>query len=171
MKNLILAIDPGNIESGYVVVQHDGQEITAVIAKGKVPNPKIYEVMQKYNGDANLAIEMVESYGMAVGREVFDTCVWIGRFMEYWEMDPVYNGVPVVQIFRKEEKMYLCGNLTAKDSNIVQALVDRFAPGASNYGKGTIKEPGFFYGFKKDVWAAMAVAVTYFDKHVKKIAL
>ena len=99
-------------------------------------------------------IEMVASYGMAVGKEVFDTCVWIGRFKQ----KAVENDIPVEYIYRKEEKMNLCNSMKAKDSNIRQALIDRFGV------VGTKKNPGWFYGFKKDIWQAYAVGVTYLDK-------
>ena len=72
-------------------------------------------------------------------------------------------------IYRNEEKLCLCRSLKATDSNIAQALADRYAPGQPNRGKGTVKNPGFFHGFGKDIWAAMAVAVTYFDKYVRGI--
>lgn len=165
-SGIILAIDPGPVESGYAVVEHDGKEITGVLEKGKVPNKNIFVLLARYEKYC-LAVEMVASYGMPVGAEVFETCVWIGRFWEYATGRGYIDDAAL--IYRREEKLYLCGNLTAKDSNITQALVDRFAPGQPNKGKGTIKAPGFFYGFKKDMWQAFAVAVTYFDKYVRGI--
>lgn len=146
----ILAIDPGNTESGYVLAEHDGQEIRKVLDVGKVPNGEIFPVLcREYQ---HLAIEMVAGMGMPVGQEVFDTCFWIGRFWEYAEL-------------------YLCGRASAKDANIRQALVDRYAPGQPNFAKGTKKNPGFFYGFAADMWAAMAVATTYVDKYIRGIQL
>ena len=157
---LIVAIDPGCTESGYVVVRHDGNEITQVLDKGKVENKEIYSVMNQYLA-YDLAIEMVACYGMPVGAEVFDTCVWIGQFLREANTGKLARKIKL--IYRKEEKLNLCGTPAAKDSNIVQALIDRYAYGQPNKGKGTKKQPGFFYGFAKDVWQAMAVAVTYFD--------
>lgn len=67
-------------------------------------------------------IEMVASYGMPVGKEVFDTCVWIGRFKQR----ALSEGKEVEYIYRKDEKMNICHSMKAKDSNIRQALIDRF---------------------------------------------
>lgn len=64
----ILAIDPGNTESGYVLVEHDGKEIRKVLDVGKVPNGEIFPVLcREYQ---HLAIEMVAGMGMPVGQEV-----------------------------------------------------------------------------------------------------
>ena len=160
----ILAIDPGNMESGYVLVEHDGQEIRKVLDVGKVPNGEIFPVLcREYQ---HLAIEMVAGMGMPVGQEVFDTCVWVGRF---WEIALRSGGYEPKRIYRRDEKLYLCGRLSAKDKNIRQALIDRYGV------VGTKANPGFFYvngvKFAKDMWAAMAVAVTYFDKYIKGVKL
>jgi hypothetical protein len=156
----ILAIDPGNVESGYVIVDDD---LSRVLEKGKVGN---YELLKMISWPSHrfdhIAIEMVASYGMSVGATVFDTCVWIGRFMQALA-DLDYDEKNIVKIYRKDEKMTLCGSMKAKDSNIRQALIDRFGI------VGTKKEPGYFYGFKKDMWAAMAVAVTYHDMYLEPV--
>lgn len=167
-ENRILAIDPGNVESGYVLVEHDGEDIRRVVSAGKRPNEEVMEVIFK-GGYAHMAIEMIAGMGMPVGQEVFDTCVWIGRFRQLSE--EYYKSVQRQMIFRREEKLYLCGHSQAKDANIRQALVDRYAPGQPNFGKGTKKDPGFFYGFSADMWQAMAVAVTYFDKYIRGVKL
>lgn len=158
---LILAIDPGNEQSAYVLMGEDYKPLKF----GKIANKEMLHTMgilyPEYKYDKTV-IEMVASYGMAVGKTVFDTCVWIGRFVERsgWISDAAFMGVELM--YRKDVKMNLCGQTRAKDSNIRQALIDRFAK--TKTGKGTKKEPDFFYGFKADIWQAYAVGVTYLDK-------
>lgn len=161
---MILAIDPGNIESGIVLLDDELKPIES----GKYVNENVRQELrrnlERYGHELHVAIEMVACYGMAVGASVFDTCVWIGRFREMVEQ---YN-MDVTYIYRKDEKINLCGSMKAKDSNIVQALIDRFAPNTPNKGKGSKKEPGWFYGFKKDIWQAYAVGITYYDMYLKE---
>ena len=101
---------------------------------------------------------------MSVGVDVFQTCIWIGRFTQQAK-NTIVSGmdVHVDYVTRKQEKMALCHSMKATDTTIRQALADRFAPGEKNFGKGTKKEPGFFYGFRADIWSAMAIAATYHD--------
>lgn len=160
----LFAIDPGNMESGWVVCEYDDSGIKRIIDKGKDENKKVLTLLHQY-APYELAIEMIASYGMAVGAEVFDTCVWIGRFRQ--AADKLATRIEYV--FRKEEKLCLCQSMKANDANIRQALVDRYTPGMPNYGKGTKKQPGLFYGFSADAWAAMAVATTYHDKYIKGV--
>ncbi len=73
-------------------------------------------------GYDKVVIEMVASYGMPVGKEVFETCVAIGQFKQ----KAIEYDIPVEFIYRKDEKMNICHSMKAKDSNIRQALIDRF---------------------------------------------
>lgn len=79
----ILAIDPGFTASGFVLF--DGKPLKF----GKWPNNTLLreiEVGGLFAGASHCAIEMVGHYGtgMAVGNEVFETCVWIGQFKHAW---------------------------------------------------------------------------------------
>jgi hypothetical protein len=154
----ILAIDPGTTESAYVIMD---SETYKPLEFGKVDNNELlFEIKHEMLFD-KVAIEMVASYGMAVGKSVFETCVWIGRFKQA-VLDSSPSNVDFV--YRKEVKMNLCGQMKAKDSNIIQALVDRFAYNVPNRGKGYKKTPAFFYGFKADIWQAFALGVSYLDQ-------
>ena len=157
----VLAIDPGNVESAYAVID---SETCQPIAFAKTDNAEIRRAIRAGNFfDCEEAhIEMVASYGMAVGREVFETCVWVGRFAE--SVGIARPGIDVELVYRRDVKLHHCGQSKAKDSNITQALIDRFAPGQSNRGKGTKAEPGFFHGFRADIWQAYALAVLAADR-------
>lgn len=144
----ILAIDPGPMQSAFVV--WDG---TKLWEQNIVPNDKMKLVIWANNSICEaVAVEHLQCFGMAVGKEVFETAYWIGDFRARC-VDTKF-----MRIYRGEVKMHLCNSMRAKDGNIRQVLLDRFGV------KGTKKNPGFFYGFKADMWSAFAVAVTAFDR-------
>lgn len=144
---LILSIDPGPTESAWVL--YDATE-KRLVEFAKEDNQVVASNINRLRTDCDhLAIEMIASYGMPVGAEVFETCVWIGRFVERW------GGYGWTPIKRHAVKTHLCHDSRAKDGNIRQALIDRFGP------PGTKKAPGVTYGISGDCWAALAVAVTY----------
>lgn len=154
----ILGIDPGPQKSAYVIIQLPEYSI---FQRQYMPNREVIDCIRYSPLDLVdvCAIEMVQSFGMAVGREVFETVLWIGRFAEAWDWKQRQrnSSVSAALIYRTDIKMNLCHNTHAKDSNIRQALIDRFGP------PGTKKNPGPTYGLSGDIWSAFAVAVTCAD--------
>lgn len=148
----ILAIDPGTLESGWVMLI-DGN----VSESGVCKNEDMLETVKCWRGA--LAIEMIASYGMPVGREVFETCVWIGRFVQAYRWPDRAE-----MIYRRDVKLHLCGTPKAKDGNIRQALIDLIGP------QGVKKSPGPTYGVKSHAWAALAVAATALNLRRQAIA-
>ena len=156
----ILAIDPGNEQSAYALINAaDCRPIDVA----KIPNVELRRKL--LTGDFAdyidvTAIEMVASYGMPVGASVFETCVWIGRFQQH-----ALTGLGTLPTLTKRQavKLHHCHSPRATDATVRQALVDRFAAGQPNHGKGTKADPGWFYGFRADVWQAYALAVYVAD--------
>jgi hypothetical protein len=157
---VILAIDPGPSQSAYVL--SDGAR---VIEHDKLDNDDVIDAMGRPPlCDAwHLAIEMVASYGMPVGADVFTTCVWIGKFAYCWQS---LTGHDAQLVYRKDVLLHLCNKRNAKDANVRQALIDRFGPGKDK-AIGLKKSPGPLYGVSGDVWSALAVAVTTADERAK----
>jgi len=143
----ILAIDPGSAQSAWL--QFDGTQPGAF---GISANDVLVRALRTGGLPDVVVIEKIESYGMAVGAEVFDTVWWAGRFAE------AASRVLVVMLPRRAVKLALCGDSRAKDANIRQALIDRFGGPAAIGRKAA---PGPLYGISRDVWSALAIAVTY----------
>lgn len=153
----VLAIDPGSEQSAYVLYD---PHTSTVIRKGIVPNEQLETWLGPMHMQTHCVIEMIASYGMPIGAEVFETVYWIGRFAARWD----HYQIPATRLFRREVKLHLCNSARAKDSNIRQALIDRFG-GSKRAAIGLKASPGPLYGFKSDMWAALGVAVTYADTH------
>lgn len=143
----IIAVDPGNVESAYVV--WDG----TLHSFAKVPNDQLMDTLKAAAYTQCCVIEQIKSYGLSVGESIFETCVWTGRFME------AYGASHTHRIPRLKVKLHICNSPRANDSNIRTALIDRFG------APGTKKAPGMLYGVSKDVWAALALAVTWWDQN------
>lgn len=147
MNTNIIAIDPGTTKSA--IVRWDGSRITCADIQ---QNEGIAVGLDcSFNPQTDLlCIEMVASYGMAVGKEVFETVRWIGHFERIW----LYRRptVPSRLIYRRDVKLHHCGSARAKDANIRQALIDKYG------APGTKKSPGATYGLKSHLWSAFAIA-------------
>lgn len=175
----ILAIDPGNVRSAYC--EFDNGEL---VAFDTLDNRDMLFRIQHFGGEA-VFIEMVASYGMAVGETVFETVYWIGRFAG---MAAEVAGVHVDRVYRKDIKLHLCQSMRAKDGNIRQALIDRYGGeerairgrrcetcnGKGWVGRGRppcddcnatgwLVPRGPLFKMAGDEWAALAVGIYYLD--------
>ena len=144
----LIAIDPGTHQSAAVIWDGKQAELPQI-----VDNTELLNWLRNKAPHLPIACEMVACYGMAVGREVFETCVLIGRMHEIW----FSKGLSFHTVYRRDVKLHLCGSMKAKDQNIRQALIDRFGV------VGTKKNKGPLFGISSHLWSALAVAVTYRD--------
>lgn len=151
---ITLAIDPGTTHSAWVLYSDMTRQLTGY---GKQPNHELLEVIAREDYAAAV-IERIESYGMPVGRDVFQTVQWTGRFIAAIEG----VGHPWYELPRLAVKNHLCHSSRAKDANVRQALLDRFNGPLTPSGNPAIGHP--LKGITGDVWAALAVAVTWADQ-------
>jgi hypothetical protein len=152
----ILAIDPGPDESAFVFT--DGEHVSK---RGKIPNEKLMAIIKDNPWCEAIVAEQVACYGKPVGKEVFETVFWTGRFCEA-------SPRPFHRLERRIVKMHLCHETKGvNDAVIRQALIDRFGPG-KDAAIGTKKQPGPLFGITKDQWQALALAVTFLDQNAGK---
>lgn len=149
----VVAIDPGSEQSAWLELVEG-----APLGFAKQPNAELLGRIRSGDFDGSrLVIERIESYGMAVGREVFETVWWAGRFAEAFD---VRDAGEVAQMPRRAVKLHLCGSPRAKDANVRAAILDRFGGSAA---KGTKARPGPLYGVSGDVWSALAIGITFVE--------
>ncbi len=150
----IIAIDPSNLHSAFVVMNDRCQ----ISHKGIVDNDEVVSLIHNSPITTEIVIEGIQSYGMPVGADVFDTVFWIGIFYK----TSIDVGIMPAKLLRTTIKGAICHDSRAKDSNIRAALIERF-------GKtGTKKLPNPYYNdsivkMKADIWSALAVGLTYLE--------
>ena len=152
---MILGIDPGPTESAYALI---GQEMV-----GSVSDPfRVHEAEKAGNESVvgrlsvlrpkHVAIESIQSYGMAVGRSVFETCFMIGRLIQVC----TDHNLPFTLYPRPEYTRRICGVGKINDAVLRQSLLLRF--GGDKKG-----EPLYALKGCSDKRSAYAVAVYHID--------
>lgn len=162
----VLAIDPGYEQSAWVlfdgqrVVRHGIHANVAMMARFIVSRDPLFAETDGFGAPEAVVFEQIESFGMAVGREVFETVFWTGRMFQA----ACGMALRVDRMSRKRVKLHLCESTRAQDSNIRTALMDRF--GGKEAAVGRVKSQGPLYGIKSHEWSALAIAVTWWDQCV-----
>lgn len=110
-----------------------------------------------------LIIEMVSCYNMKVGETIFETCVWIGRFLQAWckdseEIEINSSG----RLARKSVLIHMCGTTRVKDKDVRKAVIKRYpATGGGQTPQIGIKaQQGPLYGVHDDIFQALGLAIT-----------
>jgi len=153
-EKVILSIDPGTTHSAYTVVDVDTYKI---IDRGILPNEYMIKFVKEGYYDY-LVVEGMSSYNQPIGQETMDTIFLSGRLFQIAE-DRAYL------IKRHEVKTHF--GLPKKcnaDSYIRIVLIDRFAQHDRKTGRGTKKNPDWFYKVSADTWQAYALAVCWIDR-------
>ena len=153
----ILAIDPGTTQSAYVALG-----CSHIWVSGKINNEDMLEVIKDWR-DYPLVIERISSYGQRVGKTVFETAEWVGRYIQHY-IDVGGSPEDITLIYRNEVKKNICPKVKSNDKIIRRAMIERYGP------PGTKKAPGRTYGVSKDMWQALAVGATYYDMQRAKDA-
>lgn len=154
----VFAIDPGPSQSSYVICLFTGDtrllgtpmQLQSVFEG--CPNEKVLQSLAG-SPSCHFVCEDVVFYGenVHVGKSVFDTVRWCGRFEQLlYTMGKTIEFIP-----RQTVKACVVNNTRAKDPDVRQALIDRFG------AVGKKKDPGPLFGISGHSWSALAVAVTY----------
>lgn len=146
----VIAIDPGTVQSAICILVNRKIDYCSI-----VPNTEIEFILGTNSIVKNIGCEIVECFGMPVGREIFETCYLIGEIRHHCKIEKK-TFYPVA---RREIKMHFCNSMKAKDANIRQAMIDTWG------AQGTIKNKGATYGLKADMWSALAIATYTAIKH------
>lgn len=152
----IIGVDPGPLESAYVI--WDGARIEQM---DNVENLALVTALRDWPRRTIpdfCVIEQIRGQGVPAGNALFDTTWWSGRFYQAWGACRIMLPRDVVV------RHFGYGGAGSRDAAVTAALTERLG------GKGTKKAPGVLYGVSGHLWAALAVAVCYWDRQQTAIA-
>ena len=182
----ILCIDPGSRTTGWVILEPIQDELPRLVDHGNTATLEFLDRLRdgREEGITQVVIEHVGHYGtgMAAGSDVFETCILIGRMIE------ILRPLSIEKVRRQSIKAQICGRATAKDSNVRQALIDRWggdelALGAKKCsrckgkgwrgrgrpqcvecaGSGWQVHPGPLHRVSAHAWSALAAGIYFWE--------
>jgi hypothetical protein len=163
-STFLVAIDPGPVETAVVVLDGFGR----VSCKFKIENRGVLAWLGERHAckaEGEYIIEYPAPRGQPMYSQLVDTIFWIGRFTEALARSAQESSIHFMD--RKDVKMHLCNRSSANDAQIRAALISKYSGkvvGASVDPIGSKAKPGPLYGIKSDLWAALAVAVTFRER-------
>jgi len=166
----ILAIDPGPVESAYVLLGRG-----EIREHAKVTNHMMLRILANWHAVDFVVIEKpVHYHHMHIKMEpMYDTLRWIGRFEQHLAWLQMHDRLRFVT--RKDVASHVCRAMTGKlnDAAVRQAMLDRWGPqtvpvtaeeqAGIPKSKRRKSKPGPTHGITKDQWAALAVATWWLD--------
>ena len=155
----VIGIDAGTTHSAGVVYNCDTQRPEDRVTQDNDEMLKSLASLSSCENVDAMFIEVFESFGMPVGRSVFETCEWVGQFILQWKL----SGKRFYRVTRREVKLTLCQNMRAKDANVTQAIKDLYG-NSKEVAVGTNYRKGPLYWIKIHEWSALAVAIVGLDK-------
>lgn len=158
---LILAIDPGPEKSSWVLWGTESEAVA--VGADQVENQALRAMLggNIHENASQLVIERPVIMGQNATAALLETSRWAGVFEGSWP------GI-VDRLTYHRVRCQLANSGNAKESEVKQALISRFAPsGFGAQGKGTKANPGPFYGVTGHMWSAVAVAVAWWDQRPK----
>lgn len=163
---MILAIDPGSKQSGYVIADPLNKE-KPVWEHGHVPNRELLEAIWYGTfptGPNRVVIEDFEPWSLHPSSHQQLTVLWTGQFLAATE----YALATKPALLRRKEVCYwLTGDPNCKTAGIRRELIDRYGPGQDK-AIGTKKRgKGPLHGMKAHEFDALALAVVWAEKMSK----
>lgn len=145
---LVMAIDPGNVQTAWTVMDHNNR----IIKFAKEDNYIVLHRINTWREKLSYAIcEMIAGYGQQVGKSIYHTCIWIGMFKKEF-MKGKEKPADFFLVYRKTVATFICESPMAKDGDVRQAMIDEYGD------PGTKKHPGKTYGITKDIWQSLGIA-------------
>lgn len=148
----VLAIDPGDKESGFVIIQPTKDRRLnskfSLIRHGNIPNFDLLKIITSNSEGVEVGlIEMIQSYGKPVGESIFNTCRWIGKF----ELRMNDNSWRTALVFRKSIINFHLSSAAVKNPD---SLIRK---------KMMAKYPQESKGITKHSWQALGLASMYLE--------
>jgi hypothetical protein len=153
----ILAIDPGETESHYVI--WNGKQVSEAWSGS---NEALLEILRKKAENMRHLFVVVEGFnarGQRLGQDSVNTIEWYARFFQCVQGAAGKAACSIVR--RNAVKKHLLGQINGDNTAIRMVLLDRFGP------KPTKVKPNKVYGdikLKDHQWQAFALAVTVLDR-------